>query len=538
MAWQQRMETIKATRVDRTTVVGLIAGIILGLTLGLLIGWVWWPVEWQGPQAGAVSQAAAGAAGSSAAAGQFSTPEARYLYLGATADAYALAAAAGDRNAASVAAQRLAALGGDIRAAFDSAIAFYSTQAGGSTQVSNLTTLAGAVGIPLGTSTGATDAGAPAASGGQAPAAAPPAATEAAGVSGGQDGGGNPLQWLLSLLVALLLIGGGLYLLWTLNQRRGLEASSTGSAGSDGFDDEEIGTSSTTVVEAFDRSSLSPMRAGVVPASAMRSTVERPVAVEGRDPHGFDAEDDDDIYPPRRGITIVDTDDEAPPGSARNGAAWDDEDDEDVEDVGDVNAEGHGPPDDVGDDPGNEDEADAPAEAPPPRTNVPGTSVRTAPPPTLQPPTPSRYERYTTIDSYTATYYLGQVDFDQGKPIGSPSGDGYLGEYSVGIPQKNGLLDHDMEKPIAMEVVLFDKSDGRSTLTTTRLLLSDYAHDHMYEEYQRANPNLAPIVARPNTHFQLEGKQLLLDCLIKDVQYTREGFFQNVVLELAVKRKA
>ena len=79
-------------------------------------------------------------------------------------------------------------------------------------------------------------------------------------------------------------------------------------------------------------------------------------------------------------------------------------------------------------------------EVPPARTNVPGTSVRTAPPPTLQPPTPSRYERYTTIDSYTATYYLGQVDFDQGKPIGSPSGDGYLGEYSVGIPQKNGLL--------------------------------------------------------------------------------------------------
>ena len=82
------------------------------------------------------------------------------------------------------------------------------------------------------------------------------------------------------------------------------------------------------------------------------------------------------------------------------------------------------------------------------------------------------------------------------------------------------------------------RATGSSTLTTTRLLLSDYAHDHLYDEYQRANPNLAPIVARPNTRFQLEGKQLLLDCLIKDVQYTREGFFQNVVLELVVKRKA
>ena len=161
MAWQQRMETVKATRVDRTTVVGLIVGIILGLARGLLIGWVWWPVEWQGPEVGAVADT--GAASSSAAASQFNTPEARYLYLGATADAYALAAAAGDRNAASVAAQRLAALGGDIRSAFDSAIAFYSAQAGGSTQVSNLTTLAGAVGIPLGTGAAPADTGAAAA---------------------------------------------------------------------------------------------------------------------------------------------------------------------------------------------------------------------------------------------------------------------------------------------------------------------------------------------------------------------------------------
>ena len=523
MAWQQRMETIKATRVDRTTVVGLIAGIILGLTLGLLIGWVWWPVEWQGPEPAAAPAAAA----SSTAAGQFNTPEARYLYLGATADAYVLAAAAGDHNAASLAAQRLAALGGDIRSAFDSAIAFYSAQAGGSTQVSNLTTLAGAVGIPLGTSTSGSDTGAAAAPGGQ-PAVEDAAPAAAAASTPTTQGGGNPLQWLLSLLAAVLLIGGGLYLLWVLNQRRGLGASS---AGSDGFDAEEVGTSSATVVEAFDRSSLTPMRTTVTPAAAMRSTVERPVAVEGRDPHGFDAEDDDEIYPPpRRGVTIVDTDeDEEAPNDAHGGAAWDDEDG-DGEGDEDEDLTGTGPEDEAGN--------AAPDEIPPARTNVPGTSVRTAPPPTQQPPTPSRYDRYTTIDSYTATYYLGQVDFDQGKPIGSPSGDGYLGEYSVGIPQKNGLLDHDMEKPIAMEVVLFDKSDGRSTLTTTRLLLSDYAHDHMYDEYQRANPNLAPIVARPNTHFQLEGKQLLLDCLIKDVKYTRDGFFQNVVLELVVKRKA
>jgi hypothetical protein len=301
------------------------------------------------------------------------------------------------------------------------------------------------------------------------------------------------------------------------------------------------------------------MRGNVVPAASMRSTVERPVAVEGRDPHGFVAEEEEETYSStRRTVTTTTRGNETYPGADDIEDAEDGEDgppaggaygasragarpeaDEWIEDD-DMPGDGEDLREDDGRDYAEEteeDERDRAPLPPPTRTNVPGTSVRTAPPPTLQPPTPSRYEKYATVDSYTATYYLGQVDFDQGKPIGAPNGEGYLGEYSVGIPQKNGLLDHDMMKPIAMEVVLFDKSDGRSTLTTTRLLLSEYAHDHLYEEYQRANPNLAPIVAAPNTNFQLEGKLLLLDCLIREVRYTREGYFQNVVLDLVVKRK-
>ena len=59
MAWQQRMETIKATRVDRTTVTGLIVGIILGLTLGLLdrLGVVAGGVA--GPEVGPATETAA-----------------------------------------------------------------------------------------------------------------------------------------------------------------------------------------------------------------------------------------------------------------------------------------------------------------------------------------------------------------------------------------------------------------------------------------------------------------------------------------------
>jgi len=36
----------------------------------------------------------------------------------------------------------------------------------------------------------------------------------------------------------------------------------------------------------------------------------------------------------------------------------------------------------------------------------------------------------------------------------------------------------------------------------------------------------------------LEGRQLLLDCLIKQVDYTPEGYFRSVTVELVLKRKS
>jgi hypothetical protein len=542
MAWQQRMEAMKATRVDRTTVGGLAIGGLLGLTLGLLIGWVWWPVEWQGT-APVVTPGATAAEFSGGS--QFDDVTTRSLFLGATADAYVYSIAQGNRDAAAVATQRLAALGGDLPAAFDEAIGFYAAQPAGAAQVTNLTTLATAVGITPGSSDAAAAAAvtaAPAAvEGAGAPAAAAESQTGATLVAGGgaQASSNNLLGWVLSLLAAALLIGGGIFLLLRLNRGGDMEASSVGPGGSggDAFDD-EMPPGGPPSVPAFDRSTLSSMRAPVAPAASVRSPVERPVAVTGHDPHGFEAEDDEDAYAGagRRTVSayqVGDTDDEYTHAPA---AGLEDEADDWIDEELEEETEEERPGEDTNSPPAGANASPA-VEPPPTRSNLGGTSVRTPPPPTLQPPTPSRFERYQPIDNFTYTYSLGQADTDKGRHIGAPDGDGYLGEYSVGIPQKNGLLDHDMLKPIAMEVVLFEKSDVRSTLTTTRLLLSTYADDHQREEYKRSNPNLAPIVAQPNTRFQLEGNELLLDVLIREVTYTREGFFQNVVLDLAVKRK-
>jgi hypothetical protein len=174
-----------------------------------------------------------------------------------------------------------------------------------------------------------------------------------------------------------------------------------------------------------------------------------------------------------------------------------------------------------------------PAEVPPPAGGEETAATQPAaprmPPATLQPPTPSRFARYTPVESYTATYYIGRTDFDHTQNIENPSDGKYIGEYGIGISASQGLLHDDLNKAISIDVYLFDKSDDRQLVNVKRSLLSLYADDHKRSEFERDRQALPPIVAQPNTNFQLEGVQLLLDCLIKQVDYTPEGYFKNVM---------
>ena len=159
----------------------------------------------------------------------------------------------------------------------------------------------------------------------------------------------------------------------------------------------------------------------------------------------------------------------------------------------------------------------------------------------MQPPTPARYDQYTPVEGYTATYYLGRTDFDYSKGVPKPDNSGYDGEYGIGIAD-GGVLDNiDMTKVFAFSVYLFDKTNENEPLTTvSRLLLSPYGDDHR-AEIEEANEGETkrqpPLVAQPSTNFQLEGRRLLLDCLIKQVDYTQEGYFRAVTVELVLKRK-
>jgi hypothetical protein len=537
MAWQSTLEQARSIRLGRNTVIGLAAGIAVGLALGLLIGWVWWPVEWQGPATAAAPTPVAGS--------QFEAPEAKALYLGAVADAFVYGTAAGDADAGAVAAQRLAAVGGDLRAAFNNSINFYSAQAGSAARVNNLTSLASALGIPLGDAAAATAD--PLAAGQAAlPAAAPSDATAAAA----GDSGGSA-NWLLVLLTALALIVGGVYILWMLRQRQSLGGDDAG------FAQEEMSPAAAPSA-MFERSSLSsPVRPSLTPAASVRSSIERPHTAPAGGPHGFDDEDFDEFD--ESGDADYGSEDETQDAidarihsrlAAESQAA-----------ARDQAADAEDDADEWGDEEDDEEEADRHT-APPPgfvtsvgatppytgtHSSSPGeastapaasTAPRNPPPATLQPPTPSRFARYTPVESYTATYYTGRADFDYTKNIQSPNDGTYIGEYGIGIPAGQGLLQNDMEKAIAIDVYLFDKSDERQLVSNKRSLLSLYADDHKRAEFERDKQSQPPIVAQPSTNFQLEGVQLLLDVLIKQVEYTPEGYFQNVTVELVLKRKS
>jgi hypothetical protein len=336
-----------------------------------------------------------------------------------------------------------------------------------------------------------------------------------------------------------------------------------GSQGADSpFDEEELAPAAAASVTAFDRSTLSPVRSSLTPAASVRSTVERPQPLQAGGPHGFDADEQDEFdNPPYAGDELEDEQDERV-HFHRTITVQDDDaysvttDDEDADNWGDEDAEAE-QPDHRAAPPGYvtsvgatppysgmrssspADQRQPQAADPASEASVQPPAPRTPPPATLQPPTPSRFAQYTPIGSYTASYYVGRPDFDHAENIQHPVDGSYIGEYGIIIPPGQGVLNNDPDKAIAMDVYLFDKSDERQPLTVKRWLLSTYGDDHKRAEFERDKQcSKPPIVAQPNTNFQLEGVQLLLDCSIKQVTYTPEGYFQNVTVDLVLKRKS
>jgi hypothetical protein len=96
--------------------------------------------------------------------------------------------------------------------------------------------------------------------------------------------------------------------------------------------------------------------------------------------------------------------------------------------------------------------------------------------------------RGPVIDTFTAEFFAGATDFIVARTLSEERTGNDIGEYGIGIPDRNGILNNNPDQVIALEAWLFEKADtsgGISTLTVTRPLLSEYAHDHQYATFEK-----------------------------------------------------
>ncbi len=506
----------------------LAAGLVVGLVIGLLIGWVFWPVEWQGATINELY------------------PDAKAEYLATVADGYVMYSTP---EAAATAQRRVANFGPNLASEIEAAIAHYSASSDPdkAVRISNLTSLAAALGVTLPNLVGlappdSAAAPPPQAEGAeptQAPTAAPltPQSSEPVEVD---SGGMGWVGWLFGILAALVLVLGGVYLLLMLNRRTAQPGS--GDEGMDEVINQEIGS-----IRADGERYTAAQRyvAGNSPTAPAEATpyserVAQAMATLPEEPDEYQFDDDPEDY-----TTF------ATGGTSRQ--------------AGHYTQFSLGPsrqPDPVEDEEVDEDWSDDEEDYAAPPSNQPASSTAALQPsPSLPSPAATQEtnaanraasrattitrgsSRYKLLEIYTAHYQAGIHDYDESHPITDPLTAKYIGECGMGVSTKNGLLQNHPDQVVALEVWLFDKTDDKNIGSQTRVLLSEYAIDHNLDQafLRERQDDPRPFTAQPNVRFQLESQNLLLDCTIVEAIYTpsgpTKGTFQSVQIDMHVHKK-
>ncbi|RIK42720.1 MAG: hypothetical protein DCC55_08020 [Chloroflexi bacterium] len=489
----------------------LVAGCVLGLLVGLLIGWVIWPVEWQG------------------AALNELLPEAKAEYLAAVADSYTMY---GSPEAAETARRRLAALDGDLTGEFEAAIAHFSASndPDKAVRISNLSSLAAALGVTLPNLVGATQPDTAAAQTASEASDAPPAA-------GQPTGGIGWLRWLSGALLAVVLVLGGAYLLLRLSRR---EPESMTEVQEGAFIDNQIaalrGNDSVAAdsVSRYVAGDQATRYDGEELATANRAVAASQLLAEEPEEYSFDDDPEDYTTMP----TLPRGDSGGRAGHYTQFTLEDHTDEEESDgETADEDWERalHAPLPDP-----------ARRESPPVQvTNASQSNSATAQPAgTARPAAVTRgTARYKLLEVYTAHYQAGIHDYDESHPITDSHSARYIGECGMGVSTKNGLLQNNPDQVVALEVWLFDKTDEKNLGSQTRVLLSEYAVDHNLDQVflRERQDDPRPFTAQPNVRFQLESQNLLLDCTIVEALYNPsgpgKGTFQSVKVEMAIHKK-
>ena len=501
-------------------------GVLLGLILGLIIAWGIWPVQWTNAWPADLSQ------------------EARAQYLAAVSEAYVYY---GDAEAAEVARNRLFSLNADLPTYIADAQKFFvdNPQPNSRVYIGNLGKLAVALNV-------------------QSPDIiidtpvdiAPVAATATEGSSG--DVGDRVrawVNWALTVLAAIILVGGGFYVVGRLNQRR-LATSASDTLDDGGFDDEpgsggimRPAPARTASPNPFSR----PLRgsAGDVAPTASHTAPPR----QADDFGGFD-DDDDEFY--SHGVASRSLDYRSEDEVFEDPLVDDFADDALEDSLDDVMDEPIGDPFDApqdrysaphytshiinSDEDELEDDLDLDLDDELEDDDVFAEAESIAAPAATA--TPSRTSTgVRTLDTYTFQYMAGIADYDQSRPIVDPQTGLQVGDCGMGVNMKNNIVQNNPDNVIALDVWLVDKKQEKSFSSQDRVLLSEYVVDHNLEStFTRERPNdPSPIIPQPGTTFQIKGPSLTLDCVITDVSYmksgTATGMFQSLSIDMTVRSR-
>lgn len=438
----------------------ILIGAFVGLVVGLIIGWVVWPVQWTDAWPADLSE------------------EAKAQYLASVAQVYAYYP---DARAEEIARMRLYDLNDNLGEEIAAAQAYFdeNPQRDSNVYITMLAEMATGLGVSSDAIVSPETGAAP---GGDEEAAA----VDAAGPSW--------LRWLFTLLLVVLLIGGGVYIIRRLAQRRPTEP------GEYGYDEPESPQGPYAQPQP------------AVPASTGRGSTtgfERPRA----DDYRFDQEPDENI-PYSTGAAVI---------------TADQFEDDTYFDEASAAGLSHGPAEEEG-----ELAPSAEEEVPPAIT--PATEQFEE-----APEEPAKSAAGRVLSTYIVHYQAGIPEFEQSHNIVDPETSRYIGECGMGVNMKNGILQDVPENVIALDVWLFDQKRDRSLGNQTRVLLSEYAIDHDLEQaFIRERPDgPSPVVAQPGVSFQLKGQNLVLDCEVLEADYASSGddtgIFQNVKVEMTVR---
>ncbi len=511
--------------------VTLAAGLVAGLVIGLLIGWVFWPVQWQGATINELY------------------PDAKAEYLATVADGYVMYSTP---EAAATAQRRVANFGPNLASEIEAAIAHYSASndPDKAVRISNLTSLAAALGVTLPNLVGFTPPDGAATpppqaeveEGAQPATIAPSLPADSEPVTP-ESGGMGWVGWLFGILAALVLVLGGIYLLLMLNRQAAASTSSDEEL--DEFIDQEIGSIRSENEEdiAMPRyvAGNSSAAAVAAPLNHERSAQPAPPFPEEPDEYQFDDDPEDYTTFATGGIshqtshyTQFSLDPARQPAMPPREEEIEDEEEE-----------------------WDDDEESSPALP----SSRPASTALQPPSPSLSGPTSTQEantvnrsaarvatitrgsSRYKLLEIYTAHYQAGIHDYDESHPITDSLTGRYIGECGMGVSTKNGLLQNHPDQVVALEVWLFDKTDDKNIGSQTRVLLSEYAIDHNLDQafLRERQDDPRPFTAQPNVRFQLEGQNLMLDCTIVEATYTpsgpTKGTFQSVQIEMHIHKK-